>query len=258
MAFPWGSLITAGGSILGGLLGGGNKGPSFGDQKSWLREQMMSKIKWTVDDAKRSGIHPLVALGSQASGGFGQPVSGDGNAGFGWGDAIGRGLEAVGDLYAQDQDRLEREEQRKYERGLDDDARFQRILDDQARAKSEDQAIKESNARIAEHMSNAALNAARMQSIGANPGITSMAPPGQLRGPYLSINKAPGASPSSEWEDYAGEAGDLIGGGQNMLFSLLNTPVNPDQVSIFGKWERQWNNWLHAQTGGRLGYPPQQ
>lgn len=262
MAFPWGSLISAGGSILGGLLGGGSKGPSFGDQKSWMREQMMSKIKWTVDDAKRSGIHPLVALGSQASGGFASPAMGDGMGGFGWGDAVGRGLEAIGDLYTQDQDQLEREAERKLEQSRYDDARFDKILEDQARIKSEQQAVKESDARIAEHMSNAALNAARMQAIGANAGVTELVgpkTPGTLSGPFLSLPTAPGASPASDWEDYGGEAGDLIGGGQNMLWSLLNAgSVDPNQVSLFGKWERDWNNWLWNKTGGRLGYqyPP--
>lgn len=56
MAFPFASLISAGGALLGGLFGGSPKPPkiiSSGDQ-----------LKSTVEAAKEIGIHPLAALGA--------------------------------------------------------------------------------------------------------------------------------------------------------------------------------------------------
>lgn len=75
---PWPALIAAGGSLLGGLLG---KSSAKSARKA-DKHMMQNKIAWTVADAKRSGISPLAALGSPASGAWtsAQPSNAMGDA----------------------------------------------------------------------------------------------------------------------------------------------------------------------------------
>lgn len=104
----WGSVISAVGSLAGGLIA--NKGASdrSDDQIGLSREQMemqrefaQNGIRWRVADAKAAGIHPLYGLGAQIPS-F-SPVSyipGDSGYGLGQGlsDAashIGRGIDAT-------------------------------------------------------------------------------------------------------------------------------------------------------------------
>lgn len=56
-----GSLISAGTSLLGGILG--NK---KADKQSKMQKTFAQKgIRWRVNDAKAAGLHPLAALGAQ-------------------------------------------------------------------------------------------------------------------------------------------------------------------------------------------------
>lgn len=70
MAFPFGSLIGAAGSLLGGLIGKGSSDDAreaaeahSARQEALQREFAQNSIRWRVEDAKRAGIHPLAALG---------------------------------------------------------------------------------------------------------------------------------------------------------------------------------------------------
>lgn len=55
-----GSLISAGASILGGILGN-----SAADKQMEMQKDFAQKgIRWRVNDAKAAGIHPLYALGA--------------------------------------------------------------------------------------------------------------------------------------------------------------------------------------------------
>lgn len=68
----WGSIISAGSSILGGLMdrGSGENSKDAQIQNAALDRQLQEQfakegIRWRVADAKAAGIHPLYALGAQ-------------------------------------------------------------------------------------------------------------------------------------------------------------------------------------------------
>lgn len=67
-----GSLISAGASLAGGLMGSKSSKDAAEDQMmanernaALQREFAQNGITWKVNDAKRAGIHPLFALGAQ-------------------------------------------------------------------------------------------------------------------------------------------------------------------------------------------------
>lgn len=90
---PIGSLIAAGSSLLGGLLG-----KSSADKAREASERMaaqniqlqkdfaQSGIQWRVEDARKAGVHPLFALGAQTHS-F-SPVSIDGGADMSMANAV--------------------------------------------------------------------------------------------------------------------------------------------------------------------------
>lgn len=68
------ALISAGASLLGGLMNKSSAADANAQQMALARENMeMQKdfarrgIRWRVDDAKAAGIHPLYALGAQTT-----------------------------------------------------------------------------------------------------------------------------------------------------------------------------------------------
>lgn len=91
-----GSLISAGASLVGGLLG--NKGSKDNAEMNAAMQKEFAQhgVRWKVEDATKAGIHPLYALGSQTIP-F-SPVSYDGSSianGFAnAGSDIARGMEA--------------------------------------------------------------------------------------------------------------------------------------------------------------------
>lgn len=95
-AFPWGSVISGVGSVLGGLLGGKEKkGPSLVDQAnaSIYHQQMIDRNRpsWIVEGAKAAGIHPLTAMGISPASGMSFSLPG-GGGGTDWGSiAAGMG-----------------------------------------------------------------------------------------------------------------------------------------------------------------------
>jgi len=92
------SLITAGGSLLGGLVGGSkNKsykriGAELQLQLDYQRKLNQTALQDRVADATAAGIHPLYALGSTYSAGSVSPV-GDG---VGAGSPLGSTLSDLG------------------------------------------------------------------------------------------------------------------------------------------------------------------
>ena len=107
-----GAAITAGGSILGGLLGGGDSGPGktaqvrsyklAKDQFEYQKTLNKNQIQYKVADAKAAGLHPLYALGSSAN--F-SPTSYTPTGQNETGSALGRGIaeagRSAGNLIAQ-------------------------------------------------------------------------------------------------------------------------------------------------------------
>lgn len=60
----FGSLISAGASLLGGLLGDKEQSDSNADNIALQREFAQHGIRWKVADAEAAGVHPLFALGA--------------------------------------------------------------------------------------------------------------------------------------------------------------------------------------------------
>jgi len=58
-----GSILAAGGNLIGGILGSRDKAKDRSMQKEFAQHG----IRWKVEDAKAAGLHPLAALGAQVS-----------------------------------------------------------------------------------------------------------------------------------------------------------------------------------------------
>lgn len=58
-------LISAGASLLGGILGQKSQEKNAQKQYEQQKEFAQSGIQWKVEDAKKAGIHPALALGAQ-------------------------------------------------------------------------------------------------------------------------------------------------------------------------------------------------
>jgi hypothetical protein len=96
----WGSVISAAGSIAGGLIGGKSSNDAAAEQFNWQKKQqervLKNQVKWRVDDAKRAGIHPLAAMGLSSAGPIGTSLQ-SAPTGSVVGDAISSLGAGVGD-----------------------------------------------------------------------------------------------------------------------------------------------------------------
>ena len=63
-----GSVVSAVGSIAGGILGANSAQNVAGMNYEAQKEFAQNGIRWKVEDAKRAGIHPLYALGASTQG----------------------------------------------------------------------------------------------------------------------------------------------------------------------------------------------
>ena len=63
-----GSIVSAVGSIAGGILGANSAQNVAGMNYKAQKEFAQNGIRWKVEDAKRAGIHPLYALGASTQG----------------------------------------------------------------------------------------------------------------------------------------------------------------------------------------------
>lgn len=61
------ALISAGASVLGGILGKKSADKQAQQQYEHQKEFAQSGIQWKVKDAAKAGIHPLYALGAQTT-----------------------------------------------------------------------------------------------------------------------------------------------------------------------------------------------
>lgn len=203
MAFPWGSLISAGGSILGGLLGGGGNQAEGGGAKKAKHHQLdydRRRIKALVDGAGDAGIHPLVALGASGSGGFAAPIPVSGSGGDNWASAVAQGIGAFGDLYQQDADM----EQARRDRA--DDYKFQQILRDNTPSGPSEHEIRLAEAQIKMFEAQAAESAARAAAVGAKAPMTLMnGGPRSFNVGGIPFELRPGTSTASEAQDIGGE-----------------------------------------------------
>lgn len=89
-----GNIIGAIGSIAGGFLGNKAQEKANRQNLKWAKDQAQNRIKWTVQDAKRSGIHPLAALGANV------PTTSPGIVGAtSFGDGVAAGAAQLGNAF---------------------------------------------------------------------------------------------------------------------------------------------------------------
>lgn len=88
----FGDLLDFGGKIIGGVM---NKS-AMNKQRDQIDALNRNKIQWTVEDAKKAGIHPLAALGSPVAGSFASPV-----ANTALGDAVADGAASLGRSFSK-------------------------------------------------------------------------------------------------------------------------------------------------------------
>ena len=58
------ALISAGGSLLGGLFGHKSSSSASSKNRKFQEKVYKNQIQWRVEDAKKAGLHPLYALGA--------------------------------------------------------------------------------------------------------------------------------------------------------------------------------------------------
>lgn len=111
------------------------------------KEFAQNRIQWTVEDAKKAGIHPLAGLGANVSFGAPSVIPSDNQLDL---SSMGQNISNVIDRF-QTQDQRDAEEQKAQELA---DLRTEMEIE------KHKQSIKESNARVAESMArtNAILN----------------------------------------------------------------------------------------------------
>lgn len=97
-----GSLIGAGTSIFGGLLGSSTQEKLTQRQLDLQREFAQHGIQWRVEDAKRAGIHPAAALGAFPT--SAQPIIME--------DPLGKSIASAGQDISQAVDRTLNESQK--------------------------------------------------------------------------------------------------------------------------------------------------
>lgn len=106
--------LTAAGSVVSSLFGSSsaekaNKQQIRAQQQAnkYQKQYNQNKIQWLVEDARKAGIHPLAALGSSVAGSFATPVAAYGSQPeSGVGDAVGAGMQALGQAMPMPQDPL--------------------------------------------------------------------------------------------------------------------------------------------------------
>lgn len=60
MAIPWGEVVSAGSSLIGGLINSGRQN----EMDDFARKSVTHGIRMRVKDATQAGIHPLYAMGA--------------------------------------------------------------------------------------------------------------------------------------------------------------------------------------------------
>lgn len=89
-----GSLISAGASLLGGVLGSKKQKSADEANVELQREFAQNGIRWKVEDAKAAGVSPLYALGAPTTTGFASYTSPDQSHWSAAGNSIQRAIES--------------------------------------------------------------------------------------------------------------------------------------------------------------------
>lgn len=89
-----GDLISAGASILGGVMGSNSASQSQANQIAWERERAKNAIQWQVEDMRKAGINPLLAAqyGGAQTGGVG-------SSSYDWANSFNNAAKNVADRH---------------------------------------------------------------------------------------------------------------------------------------------------------------
>lgn len=235
--FPWEAVIAGGSQVLSGLLGGGN---SAGHERR-ANYNMTTRLaknmpKVLVEGAQEAGIHPLVALGmNPASGGFAQSVMGQPSTG----DVVGSALGAAVTGY-------QNQRAREADAEALDDAKFQRILDQQSQIARDQQAEKLTAAQIRNLDADTAARLAAATSRSTIANARAVATGGaQIKKELTDVfgnNWPADQTPAQDWQNQFGEPGEYIFGGLNLVDSFtrgVDTQVKSADAKL--------NAWLRKQ-----------
>lgn len=233
-AFDFGDV----GSILGGAGGfasavsgifGGNSAAKKAARLNKKMYKMQKDLAYNgvairVADAKRAGIHPLAALGaSVGGGGFASPVQ---DTSYNWGDAVGQGLQAVGNTMSDISGRHAARDADAAAQRASDDAQFQDLMlrmQGEARdARNDDLNAALVKAQIGEITSRTMLMNARAKAIGGAPATTAVVGPKQFQSPAGAWDVGPD-TPAQDWSDQYGDmVSEIFGLGNLMADSWRN------------------------------------
>lgn len=89
------ALISAGGSLLGGLFGSKQSDLPSQRAQAQFDQQMDHSVRRRVEDAKRAGLHPLFALGASPGASPTAHISGQSDSGSLIGEGIGQAARSV-------------------------------------------------------------------------------------------------------------------------------------------------------------------
>lgn len=217
-----GAVLGAVGSLASSIFG--NKAAE--DQADLQREFAQNGIRWKVNDAIKAGIHPLYALGAQTT--AYSPVTVGGADWGGVGQNIGSAIDSMR-TPAEKADGFTKTVQglTLQKMGLENEllASQVRLVNQPARGPG--------------------MPGTRMiDGQGNTPDADVL-----KTGFGVELKKAAGLSPASDWENFAGEPGDWIGGILNILHSTMKQELGATSGLGVGQnmrreIDRSLANWL--------------
>lgn len=252
--------ISAGSDILGGILGGSSakkqakKAAKFAKKQfEYMKYLNANRIRLTVDDAKAAGIHPLAALGASGAGGFAAPVPQypESGGGFGWGDAVGSGLSALGDVfdaYSQMGESTKDPRSRGRAPGRPTPPPAPTLMERSALDLNKAN-IRMLDAQALEATTRTRLMEAKANAQGATTGRSLTLDSGGnvlTNSIFPDIAVIPGRASAQQVEDYAGDMPGWLYGGANLLEGILNGPG----------WTRARRGWNRLLDQPRRGAAP--
>lgn len=206
MAFPFGAVLGAVGSLFGGAMKDRSDRKAEERARAYSLDDQTHQVQRRVEDAKAAGIHPLAALGMPSTGSFASAIGGSS-----MGDAIADGAAQIGGAI------------------------------DGARSSAKAGPLEAAQLRVLQ--SEAARNEAEAQSLLAATSRSAIA--GARRdATNLSIGGVPWdfgpGDPQAALENEVGEIADLYGLGRS-LTGLANQhgkafDVSKGRVRAFLKW----------------------
>lgn len=200
-----GGVLSAAGSILPGII-----------KKKKKINPILQRVNW----GKQAGIHPLVALGAN--------VNWDNwaQSPYGWGDALGAGLQELGDVGSYIDSAMERESEREDRAEYERYGRMERAQDRSLQSARDRLDKARIEAEITEARSRTALNEAKLRVIGATGGLNISDPNQPIR---LGIGEldttVSGMSPAQTVQNEYGDFAESVYGVGKFLTDAVGNVI---------------------------------